>query len=60
MERSESRILTTHAGALPRPDALLALNAQLADGSNPTLIDRRFLTFMQTSIARCLVAVRVR
>jgi 5-methyltetrahydropteroyltriglutamate--homocysteine methyltransferase len=39
MERNDSRILTTHAGALPRPDALLALNAQLADGSNPTLIE---------------------
>jgi 5-methyltetrahydropteroyltriglutamate--homocysteine methyltransferase len=32
---SESRILTTHAGALPRPDDLLALNAQL--GSDPDL-----------------------
>lgn len=30
MERSSSRILTTHAGALPRPDDLLALNAELA------------------------------
>lgn len=26
MKRSASRILTTHAGALPRPDDLLALN----------------------------------
>jgi 5-methyltetrahydropteroyltriglutamate--homocysteine methyltransferase len=32
---SESRILTTHAGALPRPDDLLVLNAQL--GSYPEL-----------------------
>jgi 5-methyltetrahydropteroyltriglutamate--homocysteine methyltransferase len=38
MQRSDSRILTTHAGALPRPDDLLALNARLADGSNPDLI----------------------
>ena len=30
MKRSESRILTTHAGALPRPDDLLALNAEIA------------------------------
>jgi len=30
MKRSESRILTTHAGALPRPDDLLALNADIA------------------------------
>ena len=29
MQRSESRILTTHAGALPRPDDLLALNAEM-------------------------------
>ena len=29
--KRESRILTTHAGALPRPDDLLALNAQLAE-----------------------------
>ena len=35
MVSSESRILTTHAGALPRPDDLLALNAQL--GSDPDL-----------------------
>jgi 5-methyltetrahydropteroyltriglutamate--homocysteine methyltransferase len=28
MQRSESRILTTHVGALPRPDDLLALNAE--------------------------------
>src|SRR5688500_8997280 len=30
MERSDARILTTHAGALPRPDDLLALNAERA------------------------------
>ena len=35
MRGSDSRILTTHAGALPRPDDLLALNAQL--GSDPDL-----------------------
>ena len=33
MQRSESRILTTHAGALPRPDDLLAANADIAGGS---------------------------
>jgi 5-methyltetrahydropteroyltriglutamate--homocysteine methyltransferase len=32
---AELRILTTHAGALPRPDDLLALNSQL--GSDPDL-----------------------
>ena len=31
MKRSASRVLTTHAGALPRPDDLLALNAEIAD-----------------------------
>jgi 5-methyltetrahydropteroyltriglutamate--homocysteine methyltransferase len=30
MQRSETHILTTHAGALPRPDDLLALNAEIA------------------------------
>jgi 5-methyltetrahydropteroyltriglutamate--homocysteine methyltransferase len=29
VQRSESHILTTHAGALPRPDDLLALNADM-------------------------------
>ena len=33
MERSDARILTTHAGALPRPDDLLALNAERAGAS---------------------------
>ena len=32
MERSDARILTTHAGALPRPDDLLALNAERTGG----------------------------
>ena len=31
MKRSASRVLTTHAGALPRPDDLLSLNAEIAD-----------------------------
>jgi 5-methyltetrahydropteroyltriglutamate--homocysteine methyltransferase len=30
MRRSESRILTTHVGSLPRPDDLLSLNAEIA------------------------------
>src|SRR5215216_554868 len=34
MIRSTSRILTTHAGALPRPDDLLALNAKLVQLSH--------------------------
>ena len=39
MERSDFRILATHAGALPRPDALLSLNAQLADSSDSALLE---------------------
>ena len=35
MKRSESRMLTTHAGALPRPDDLLALNAAIASAAQP-------------------------
>ena len=31
MRRSESRILTTHVGSLPRPDELLALNTALLE-----------------------------
>jgi len=37
LRRSESRILTTHAGALPRPDDLLALNASLTDSRGSSL-----------------------
>jgi 5-methyltetrahydropteroyltriglutamate--homocysteine methyltransferase len=37
--RSDSRILTTHAGALPRPDDLLALYAELAHGANPGTVN---------------------
>ena len=36
MERSHARILTTHAGALPRPDDLLALNAERAESFQRT------------------------
>jgi 5-methyltetrahydropteroyltriglutamate--homocysteine methyltransferase len=39
LQRSDFRILTTHAGALPRPDALLSLNAQLADSSDSGLLE---------------------
>ena len=34
MLRSDSHVLTTHAGALPRPDDLLALNAEIAAGQS--------------------------
>ena len=40
MKRSASRVLTTHAGALPRPDDLLALNAECTAASRPDLRDR--------------------
>ena len=39
MRRSESRILTTHAGALPRPDDLLSLNALVAQGVDSAAVD---------------------
>jgi 5-methyltetrahydropteroyltriglutamate--homocysteine methyltransferase len=39
LERSDFRIQTTHAGALPRPDALLSLNAQLPQGSDSHLLE---------------------
>ncbi len=32
MKRSDSRILTTHVGSLPRPDVLLELNLRRAEG----------------------------
>jgi 5-methyltetrahydropteroyltriglutamate--homocysteine methyltransferase len=32
MQRSSERILTTHVGSLPRPEKLIALNAQRASG----------------------------
>ena len=32
MKRSESRILTTHAGSLPRPEALNALHIRRSRG----------------------------
>src|SRR5579859_7877650 len=37
MQCSESHILTTHAGALPRPEDLLELNAQLSESASPEL-----------------------
>jgi 5-methyltetrahydropteroyltriglutamate--homocysteine methyltransferase len=41
VQRSDSHILTTHAGALPRPDDLLALNAELASGQTTELPKQR-------------------
>jgi 5-methyltetrahydropteroyltriglutamate--homocysteine methyltransferase len=40
VQRSETRILTTHAGALPRPDDLLALNAEIAQGQPTPELER--------------------
>ena len=41
MQRSENRILTTHAGSLPRPSALTRLYAERARGAavDPAAID---------------------
>ena len=38
MKRSDGRILTTHAGSLPRPPDLLALMQAAADATSPKLI----------------------
>ena len=37
MKRSDGRILTTHAGSLPRPDDLLAMTASSRPGSRWTM-----------------------
>ena len=53
MRRSESRILTTHAGALPRPDDLLTLNAQLPSDPELTHAHRlRLRSAVQEVVAR--------
>jgi 5-methyltetrahydropteroyltriglutamate--homocysteine methyltransferase len=53
LRRSESRILTTHAGALPRPDDLLTLNAQLASDSDLRHAHRlRLRSAVQEVVAR--------
>ena len=43
MRHSETRILTTHAGSLPRPDDLVTLNAELADGQADVVLHRERL-----------------
>ena len=49
MGPSASRILTTHAGALPRPDDLLALNAERAHGVQ--VADDRHRQRLRTTVA---------
>ena len=42
MKRSQDRILTTHVGSLPRPDALLELsNYRIGPPSDPAEYERR-------------------
>jgi 5-methyltetrahydropteroyltriglutamate--homocysteine methyltransferase len=43
LQSSESRILTTHAGSLPRPDDLLALNAEIAQSGGAVAAFRQRL-----------------
>jgi 5-methyltetrahydropteroyltriglutamate--homocysteine methyltransferase len=50
MERSDARILTTHAGALPRPDDLLALNAERA-GAFPEIHRHRLRGAVQDVVS---------
>ena len=50
MKRSASRVLTTHAGALPRPDDLLALNAERA-GAFPEIHRHRLRGAVQDVVS---------
>ena len=50
MQRSASRVLTTHAGALPRPDDLLALNAERA-GAFPEIHRHRLRGAVQDVVS---------
>jgi len=53
LKRSASRILTTHAGALPRPDDLLALNAEIAKSPASEAAHReRLRTAVREVVAR--------
>ena len=48
MKQSQSRILTTHVGSLPRPDALLELNRRRAEGE---VGDEELAELLQSSVA---------
>jgi 5-methyltetrahydropteroyltriglutamate--homocysteine methyltransferase len=50
VQRSETHILTTHAGALPRPDDLLALNAELAQGRPTPELERAHHDRLATAV----------
>jgi 5-methyltetrahydropteroyltriglutamate--homocysteine methyltransferase len=51
MQRSDARILTSHAGSLPRPDDLIALNAERLKGGASD--ERRF----QDKLRQAVIAV---
>jgi 5-methyltetrahydropteroyltriglutamate--homocysteine methyltransferase len=54
MKASDTRILTTHAGSLPRPRALIDALAAKAAGEavDPALLEARILTATQQAVAR--------
>jgi len=54
MKHSESRILTTHAGSLPRPDELLAVNLETASAPerDPATHRQRIRTAVQEVVHR--------
>ncbi len=60
MKRSENRILTSHAGSLPRPDALIAMNsARLESGGVDPEAFRKTLSESVASIVRSEVETGV-
>jgi 5-methyltetrahydropteroyltriglutamate--homocysteine methyltransferase len=46
MKRSTDRILTTHVGSLPRPDALLEASAQARQGGDRAAFDQKLPPFV--------------
>ena len=49
MKRSSDRILTSHAGSLPRPDDLIALNERRAAGDFPDEVE--YLSRLRAAVA---------
>ena len=48
MQHSRDRIVTSHAGSLPRPDALIAANQARQSGGN--VDEARFQTQLQAAV----------
>jgi 5-methyltetrahydropteroyltriglutamate--homocysteine methyltransferase len=60
VQRSESHVLTTHAGALPRPDDLLALNAEMfqAQQGGPAADERKHDERLASAVAEVVARQR--